>query len=151
MEALAAGDVRTASAEIGVELTPFVAGETWLWRIRAEQLRRSPEDAEWVARVALVAGVVVGHAGFHQAPDEEGMVEVGYSVDPLHRRHGYARAMLAALLERAEADPRALRVRASIRPDNAASLATIAGFGFVEVGEQWDEEDGLETIFERRV
>ena len=29
-----------------------------------------------------------------------------------------------------------------------ASLATIAGFGFAEAGEQWDDEDGLELIFE---
>jgi hypothetical protein len=34
-------------------------------------------------------------------------------------------------------------------PDNEGSLATIAGFGFVKVGEQWDEEDGLEFVFER--
>ena len=40
-------------------------------------------------------------------------------------------------------------VRASISPDNEASLATIAGFGFVQVGEQWDDQDGLELLFER--
>jgi hypothetical protein len=39
-------------------------------------------------------------------------------------------------------------VRATISPGNAASLATISGFGFAEVGEQWDDEDGLELIFE---
>jgi len=40
-------------------------------------------------------------------------------------------------------------VRASIRPDNVASLATINGFGFRKVGEQWDPEDGLEFVFQR--
>jgi hypothetical protein len=40
-------------------------------------------------------------------------------------------------------------VRASIRPDNTGSLATIAGFGFRKVGEQWDPEDGLEFVFQR--
>lgn len=39
-------------------------------------------------------------------------------------------------------------MRATISPDNTASLATIAGFGFAEVGEQWDQEDGLELVFE---
>jgi [ribosomal protein S5]-alanine N-acetyltransferase len=39
-------------------------------------------------------------------------------------------------------------VRATISPGNVASLATIAKFGFAEVGEQWDEEDGRELIFE---
>ncbi|WP_171165754.1 hypothetical protein [Streptomyces sp. I05A-00742] len=50
-----------------------------------------------------------------------------------------------------------LRVRAQVvlhasrgRPNAriGASLATISGFGFVEVGEQWDEEDGRELVFE---
>jgi len=37
---------------------------------------------------------------------------------------------------------------ATIGRDNPASLATSSGFGFTEVGEQWDDEDGLELIFE---
>jgi ribosomal-protein-alanine N-acetyltransferase len=39
-------------------------------------------------------------------------------------------------------------VRATISPDNAASLALVADYGFIRTGEQWDEEDGLEIIFE---
>ena len=59
--------------------------------------------------------------------------------------------VLAELLRRAAAEPAVTTVRASISPGNTASLATIAGFGFVEVGEAWDDEDGLETVFEVRV
>ena len=62
---------------------------------------------------------------------------------------GYATAMLSELLRRAAAEPGVTTVRATISPDNPASLATIAGFGFTRNGEQWDEEDGLELIFER--
>jgi RimJ/RimL family protein N-acetyltransferase len=76
------------------------------------------------------------------------MVEVAYSVDPAYRRRGYARAMLRALLRRAAAEPGVSTLRATISPDNSASLATISGFGFTEVGDQWDEEDGRELIFE---
>jgi RimJ/RimL family protein N-acetyltransferase len=76
------------------------------------------------------------------------MVEVGYSVDPVYRRQGYARAALSAMLDRARAEDSVRVVRASIRPDNVASRALVAQFGFIEVGEQWDDEDGLETIFE---
>ena len=77
------------------------------------------------------------------------MVEVGYTVGPAHRRRGYATAILAALLERAAAEPGVQVVRASISPDNVASLATVAHFGFTQIGDQWDEEDGLELLFER--
>ena len=40
-------------------------------------------------------------------------------------------------------------MRASISPDNVASLATLRPFGFTRVGEQWDDEDGLEIVYER--
>ena len=42
-------------------------------------------------------------------------------------------------------------VRASISPDNVASLSTLAPFRFILVGHQWDEEDGLELLFELAV
>ncbi|GGL12154.1 GNAT family N-acetyltransferase [Mangrovihabitans endophyticus] len=151
MTALIHGDRDAASAAAGVPLSEYLVEEAWLWRIRRAQIERTPQDAAWIAGAAVAEpeGVVVGHGGFHAGPDEHGVVEVAYSVDPRFRRRGYARAMLAALLRRADADPRVTAVRASIRPDNAGSLATIAGFGFAKVGEQWDPEDGLEFVFRR--
>ena len=151
LSALIDGDLAAASASAGAPLSEYLLSETWLWRIRRDQIARDPASAEWVVRAAVDAdtGQVVGHGGFHGPPDENGTVEVAYSVDPQFRRRGYARAILAALLERAAADPRVRSVRASIRPDNAGSLATIAGFGFRKVGEQWDPEDGLEFVFQR--
>jgi RimJ/RimL family protein N-acetyltransferase len=152
MRALLSGDLAGASAEAGVQLTDYFTGDAsiWLWRVRAEQIQRDPASADWLARAAVddESGLVIGHAGYHGPPDETGMVEVGYSVDPRFRRRGHGREMLAALLRRAKAEPRVQTVRASISPDNVASLATVAKFGFVQVGEQWDDEDGLELIFE---
>lgn len=153
MRALLDRDLPAASAAAGVPLTDHFLTDRalWLWRYRLDQIEADPASAAWLVRIAFVQteGVVVGHAGYHGPPDEHGMVEVGYSVDPAHRRQGYARAMLRALILRAAADPGVRTVRASIRPDNAASLGTIAGFGFTQVGEQLDDIDGLELIFER--
>jgi RimJ/RimL family protein N-acetyltransferase len=151
LAALIDGDLTAASAAAGTELSPYLVDESWLWRIRLEQIQADPASAEWIARAAVAepAGVVVGHGGFHGPPDEQGVVEVAYSVAPDHRRKGYARAMLRSLLERADSDPRVSAVRASIRPDNLGSRATIAGFGFRKIGEQWDPEDGLEDVFLR--
>jgi len=152
LDALIAGDLPAAGAAAGHPLSDYLGSERWLWEIRRKQLARDPASAEWIARAAVAepGGAVVGHGGFHGPPDADGMVEVAYSVDPAYRRRGYARAILTALLERARAEPAVRVVRASISPDNAASLATIAGFGFAQVGEQWDEDDGLELLFERR-
>jgi RimJ/RimL family protein N-acetyltransferase len=151
LTALVAGDVATASAVAGTPLTDYLVSESWLWRIRLEQIAGDPASADWIARAAVAEpeGIVVGHGGFHGPPDADGTVEVAYSVDPVYRRRGYAKAMLAVLIERAEADPSVRIVRASIRPDNTGSLATIAKFGFKKVGEQWDAEDGLEFVYLR--
>jgi RimJ/RimL family protein N-acetyltransferase len=148
--ALIDGDLAAASAAAGAELSQYLVDEAWLWHIRLDQIRADPASAEWIARAAVAGSAgVIGHGGFHGPPDDQGVVEVAYSVAPEHRRQGYAKAMLAALLERADADERVTAVRASIRPDNLASRATIAGFGFRKIGEQWDPEDGLEDVFLR--
>ena len=156
LEALVRGDIDKASVLTGERLSPWLLEEGWLWRIRLRQLQDTPEDLPWIARPAIAlegeeAGEVVGHLGFHGAPDEEGRVEVGYTIDPAYRRRGHARALLAQAIETLEASNVVHVLRASISPDNEASLATIRGFGFEKVGEQWDEEDGLETIYERTV
>jgi RimJ/RimL family protein N-acetyltransferase len=132
-------------------LTEWLAGpdNRPLWRRRHRQVRADPAEAAWVTGIVWAAGVPVGRAGFHGAPDAAGMVEVGYAIDSAYRRLGYARAALAALLDRAAREPAVRTVRASVRPDNVASRALVESFGFVPVGQQWDEEDGLETVYER--
>jgi len=142
MQALVRGDVDTASRETGVPMTAYLVEHRWLWEIRLEQVARDPASLDWIARAAVAAdtGEVVGHVGFHGPPDGRGMVEVAYSVDPAFRRRGYATAMLALALDWAAGVPEVAVVRASVSPDNEASLATLRRFGFERVGEQWDEE-----------
>ncbi|WNV74908.1 GNAT family N-acetyltransferase [Geodermatophilus sp. DSM 44513] len=152
LAALADGDLAAAGAGSPVPLPPSFAGPRWapVWRLRAEQVTADPGSAAWVTGVVWDPDrrLTVGRAGFHGPPDARGMVEVGYEVLPEHRRRGYARAALAALLDRARREPDVRVVRVSIAPDNAASLAVVAPFGFRRVGEQVDEEDGPETVFE---
>ncbi len=134
------------------DLTAYLRGPECLglWRLRSSQIRTSPADHAWITRliVDMTTGATVGLAGYHGPPDDRGMVEVGYRVEPVWRRRGYARASLEILLETARDDPRVSIVRATIAPGNAASISLVAQYGFREVGEQWDEEDGLETVFE---
>ncbi|MFP8940597.1 GNAT family N-acetyltransferase [Streptomyces fenghuangensis] len=152
MFALLDGDLSRASRMAGVSLSEYFVTDRaqWLWQFRLDQIAADPGHARWMVRQAVVGdrGLVVGHAGFHGPPDEVGMVEIGYSVAPDFRRQEYARSTLTELLRRAAAETAVKTVRATISPDNVASLAAISGFGFVEVGEQWDEEDSLELVFE---
>jgi ribosomal-protein-alanine N-acetyltransferase len=152
LAALAEGDLAAATWRTGLPLTPYAVSDERLgvWRRRAVQVLETPGDLPWVTGVLLDddTGVVVGAAGFHAAPDADGMVEVGYGIDPEFRRRGYARAALLLMIDRARSDPAAHVFRVTVSPDNTASLGLAAQLPFVEVGEQWDEEDGLETIFE---
>jgi hypothetical protein len=43
---------------------------------------------------------------------------------------------------------RALTARVTISPDKVASYQLASQYGFAEVGQQWDDEDGLEIIDE---
>ncbi|GAA3931665.1 GNAT family N-acetyltransferase [Actinoplanes auranticolor] len=153
LEALLSGDLTAARTATGVPLTGwFLSDEvTWLWRMRLDQIAKDPAAADWIVRAAVSVpdGTVVGAGGFHGPPDSAGMVEMGYSTDPAYRRRGFAKAMVTELLRWAAGEQSVTTVRASISPQNVASLATIAGFGFAHVGEQWDEEDGTEYLYER--
>jgi RimJ/RimL family protein N-acetyltransferase len=153
LEALLAGDLDQASAITGLPLPPFFLTQDRVWRVFHNKILRDPASAPWLVRAVVDASsdAVVGHAGFHGAPDAAGMVEVGYTILPEHRRQGYGRATVHALLREAAASPDVRTMRASISPGNDASLALARSCGFRQVSEQWDDEDGLELVFERPV
>lgn len=152
LAALADGDLTAANLACGIELSPYLAApeNRGTWRRRTAQVAADPAHAAWITGAIWddEIGAAVGRAGFHEPPDADGVVEVGYAVDPAYRRRGYARAALVALLDRAAREPDVRVVRASVRPDNVASYNLIAQYGFVKTGEQWDDEDGLEIIYE---
>jgi RimJ/RimL family protein N-acetyltransferase len=152
MLALARGDLTRAQLHSPIPLTPFFSSEDQrgVWSRRAGQIALDPADAHWVTRVVWDPdlGKAVGRAGFHGAPDDRGMVEIGYETDPDFQRLGYAKAAVTELLKWAGREPKVLVVRASISPTNDPSLQIVRSLGFVALSEQWDEEDGLEIIHE---
>ena len=96
---------------------------------------------------------MLGHINFHhRAPDpdlvaySELAAELGYTIEPEHRRRGYARESAIAMMKWA-ADEHGVRdFILSISPDNAASLALARSLGFEVVGEHVDDIDGLEYV-----
>jgi RimJ/RimL family protein N-acetyltransferase len=152
LQALAAGDLAEAGRLAPVPVTPYLVGPECrgVWQMRAAQVALDPASGAWVTGLVRDARGqrTVGRAGFHGPPDAAGMVEVGYSIDPAYRRQGHARAAVRALLARAGREPVVRTVRASVRPDNTASRDLVLAAGFRVVGEQLDEEDGLEIVYE---
>lgn len=152
LNALAHGEEEIAKILSPNRLTPYLISDCQpVWERRRKQIVNNPDDRPWVTRLLVhkPSGNAVGRAGFHGAPDERGMVEIGYAIDPSYRRRGYARAANNILLEAAAKCQEVKVVRATVQPSNVASTNLILSFGFEKVGEQWDDEDGLETIFER--
>ncbi len=117
---------------------------------RVPQVLADPSVNPWLVRLAVLreTGEIVGLVNFHATPDADGMVEIGYGVIPEHRRRGYATEMAQTMWAYAASHPAVRTLRATFTPDNAGSRAIIEAAGFVQVGEQIDDEDGLELIYE---
>lgn len=153
MEALQARDFDRASTEIGATLPADMRdGLDHFLEYRSAQLREDPSVQPWLGRVIVLDDErgrrVIGSIGFHGRPDERGTVEVGYRVDPDHRRQGVATEVVRALFDWANREHGVTRFRAATAPDNLASQAVLARFGFRQTGLQMDEIDGLELVFE---
>ena len=153
MEALQRGDLESAQ-----QLARYRVPADWpevmesVLRFRIPLARAQPETLPLLLRAMVLRAdpeVVVGRIGFHGAADDSGMLEIGYEVFPAFRRKGYAREAVVAMFRWAQLDPTVLRLRATVSPQNEPSRNLVTGLGFTEVGTQWDEEDGEETIFER--
>ena len=152
LRAVAGGDRAEVARQLGARV-----GEGWEEGVPAElrlaQLAADGSEQPWLVRamIASTPRLVVGSVGFHAPPDEHGRVEIGYDTVASERRKGYAREGVQALLDWAWATGRACTCVASVAPHNVPSLALISSLGFRHVGQQIDEIDGLELVFERRL
>lgn len=157
VEATLAGHDDEASELIDAEVPGgWAAAEERFLRLRLGQMRQDPEKEQWLIRALVLRDPVrkmIGHAGFHGPPGINGLrkpdaVEVGYAILPPFRGQGYATEAAAALMAWAQAEHGIRHFVASVAPANEPSLAVVRKLGFVRTGEQWDDEDGLELVFE---
>lgn len=130
----------------------FLSGADHVVGLRIAQLESDPTQEPWLLRAIVLRESVtaVGYVNFHAPPDDRGMVEIGYQVLPAYRRGRCATEAAQGMWDWA-ARHGARVLRASIAPDNFPSLALVRRAGFVPVGEQIDQIDGLELIFEKPV
>jgi len=106
------------------------------------------------AEIGLVLGItksaleIVGSAGFHDFPDENGMIEIGFGIVPEKQNQGYGVELLTGMWKMICKRSDVKTLRYTVSPENKPSMHIINKFGFKKVGEQIDPEDGLELIFE---
>ena len=157
IDALVSGrrDEATAALDAEIPRTWPDEHDSRFLRLRREQATSRPETGEWLARGLVLRDgrQLVGYAGFHGPPGVNGQrrsdaVELGYSVFEPFRGQGYASEAAAGLVEWARKQQGVRAILASVAPGNEPSLAIVRKLGFVHVGEQWDDEDGLELVYE---
>lgn len=118
------------------------------WRV--PQVKENPSLNRWFVRwiVLRSTGEIVGSTSFHGAPDAVGMVEIGLGIQESFRNMGFAKEALLGMWRWALSDSEVKVLRYTVSVENAPSIRVIEFFGFHYQGEQIDEEDGPESIYE---
>ena len=91
--------------------------------------------------------ILAGTAGFKGRPDENGEVEIGYSIIPEMHRKGIATEAIKLLIGHAFANPDVRRVKAVTLPRLIPSIGVLIKCGFTQAGEGLDPEEGKTLLF----
>ena len=119
-------------------------------RWRVPQVKENPDVNVWFIRwiVLKESKEVVGSISFHAPPDEFGMIEIGFGICEPCRNQGFGKEALIGMWTWVIDQPGVTTLRYTVSANNAPSMAIINSLGFAHVGQQIDEADGPEEIFE---
>jgi RimJ/RimL family protein N-acetyltransferase len=120
-----------------------------------ERIRANPSLRLWGDRLMIASHptgerIIVGSVVFHGAPDDGGVVEIAYGVEPSSQGQGYGAEATCAMVEWALDQPGVCAVTASTFPWHTSSVKIIRRAGMEHCG--WREHDllGDLEVFERR-
>jgi ribosomal-protein-alanine N-acetyltransferase len=102
----------------------------------AQQLQADPALLGWGIWLMIhrEERTVIGDLGFKGRPDDEGTVEIGYSVVPAYRRQGFASEAVRALVDWALAQQGVRGIVAECSRDNAPSIRVLEKVGMQRLG-----------------
>ncbi len=118
------------------------------WRV--PQVKADPATNKWFVRWIVLKEnrEIIGSTSFHGVPDAQGMMEIGLGIETQYQNQGYAKEALLGMWRWVLTFPEVKTLRYTVSPENLASIAVIKYFGFDFKGQQIDEEDGPEDIYE---
>ncbi len=160
VEACLAGDLARAEQLLGARIPNVLLDYPSSLGFAKVRLDEDPQYQPWSFRAIILPDdrTMVGHIRFHSRPDPDDLqayardaVEFGYRVFPEYRRRGYAAEASDAVMNWARAMFGVRKFIVTVSPDNKPSQAVIARFGFVRIGQQMDEIDGIEDVYLREV
>lgn len=109
--------------------------------LRKEPLRSS--SGWWLYLfVNHAQGVLVGCGGFKEAPDADGVVEVGCEIAPALRRQGFATEALSGLINYACTRPEVEAIDAYSQAERGAQSGMLRAVGMKRIGEALDSNAG---------
>ncbi|WP_404331668.1 GNAT family N-acetyltransferase [Mesobacillus maritimus] len=98
---------------------------------KIERFRKFPHENEWEGVIIdRKDHLIVGDMGFKGGPNEEGIIDLGYSIVPSYQGKGYATEMGKAMVEWALTHSEVKKVVATCNPDNDASIRVLEKTGF---------------------
>jgi RimJ/RimL family protein N-acetyltransferase len=118
------------------------------WRV--PQVKADPSTNKWFVRFIVLkeSKIVIGSTSFHGIPDENGMMEIGLGIEEAYRNQGFAKEALLGMWRWVCGEPGVKTLRYTVSPENIPSVKIIEGYGFQYLGQQMDEIDGAENIYE---
>ena len=118
------------------------------WRV--PQVKADPATNKWFVRWIVLKEnrEVIGSTSFHGTPNAQGMMEIGLGIETQYQNQGYAKEALLGMWRWVLTFPEVKTLRYTVSPQNLPSIAVIKYFGFDFKGQQIDEEDGPEDIYE---
>ena len=121
------------------------------WRV--PQVKADPTSNKWFVRFIVLSESreIVGSTSFHGVPDEVGMMEIGIGIEEKFWGNGYATEALLGMWRWVCNEPNVKTLRYTVSPGNTPSVKIIQKFGFHHLGQQMDEIDGPEDIYEMSV
>ena len=101
----------------------------------AALLETDPENNGWGAYYLIDTSIgrrLAGSGGYLGKPDDQGAVEIGYSILTPFRRNGLATALTRLLVTKAFADTRVNYVLAKTLPNFKPSIGVLQKTGFIQ-------------------
>jgi [ribosomal protein S5]-alanine N-acetyltransferase len=86
--------------------------------------------------------LLIGNGGYKGAPDDQGMVEIGYSIAPSHQNRGLATEAALGMINDALSFENVQAVDAHTLAEQNASTRVLRKCGMEKTGEKFGTEDG---------
>lgn len=122
----------------------------YLFKLRVPYVLEDPSNNRWLFRRIRLREdeAEIGLTSFHGPPDDRGMIEIGFEISESHRNQGFGTEAVRLMFSWAARQPEVKILRYTVSAENLPSMRVIEKLGFSHVGQQIDEQDGPEEIFE---